>query len=177
MGGYIAGYYAGEYPGKVKSLALISAAGVRSPVQSYAWEKYRETGEMLLLYQSEPELDKLLSALFFKPPPIPRLVKKFLADRGKIHYSFYMKVLRDIEKKGIDLLEGRLRKVDAKCLVIWGAEDQILHVSSVEKFERELKESKSLVLPECGHVPYFEQRKKTVQAYKDFLTSLSRGRI
>jgi pimeloyl-ACP methyl ester carboxylesterase len=86
-----------------------------------------------------------------------------------------MKVLRDIEKEGVDLLEGRLGNVDAECLIIWGAEDQIIHVSSVEKFEKELKKSKSVILRECGHVPYFEQRRKTVQAYKGFLASLPHG--
>ena len=175
MGGYIAGYYACEYPKKVKSLALMSAAGVRSPVESSAWKQYREKGEILLLYQSEPEFDRLLSALFFKPPPVPGFVKRYLAERGRVHFPFYMKVLRDIEKKGVDLLEGRLGNVDAECLIIWGAEDQIIHVSSVEKFEKELKKSKSVILRQCGHVPYFEQRRKTVQAYKGFLASLSHG--
>jgi pimeloyl-ACP methyl ester carboxylesterase len=152
----------------------MSAAGVRSPVESSAWKKYRETGEILLLYQSESELDDLLSALFFKPPPVPGFIKRYLAERGRVHYPFYMKVLRDIEKQGIDLLEGRLGRVGAKCLIIWGAEDQIIHVSSAEKFQNELKESQIVILQECGHVPYFEQRKKTVQAYKGFLASLAR---
>jgi abhydrolase domain-containing protein 6 len=175
MGGYIAGYYACEYPKKVKSLALMSAAGVRSSVESAAWKKYRETGEIVLLYQSEPEFDRLLSALFYKPPPVPGFVKRYLTEKGRIHYPFYRKVLRDIEKQGVDLLEGRLWKVEAKCLIIWGAEDQIIHVSAVEKFEKELEQSKSVILQECGHVPYLEQRRKTVQAYKNFLASLAQG--
>lgn len=172
MGGYIAGYYACEYPEKVKSLALMSTAGVRSPVESSAWKRYRERGEIVLLYQSASELDKLLSALFFRPPLVPRFFKRYLAERGRVHYPFYRKVLRDIEKQGVGLLEGRLGKVKAKSLIIWGAEDQIIHVSSVEKLQSELKESKIVILPECGHVPYFEQRKRTVQAYKSFLASL-----
>ncbi len=177
MGGYIAGYYACEHPRKVKSLALMSAAGVRSRVQSAAWKKYTETGEILLLYKTESELDQLLGELFFKPPWIPRFFKRYLAEKGGVHHSFYLKVLRDIEKGGIDLLEGRLSKIDAKCLVIWGADDRIIHVSSVEKLEKQLRTSETVILQECGHVPYFEKREKTVQAYKKFLSSLRDGEI
>jgi hypothetical protein len=29
-----------------------------------------------------------------------------------------------------------------------------------------------VILENCGHVPYFEQEKKTIQVYRDFLSSL-----
>jgi abhydrolase domain-containing protein 6 len=172
MGGYIAGYYASEYPGKVKSLGLMSAAGVRSRVESTVWKRYREEGRILLLYKTETELEELMSVLFFKPPPVPRPFKRYLAEKGKAHYSFYEKILRDMEKGGDDLLEGRLVRVTARSLVIWGANDQITHVSSVEKFEKELRDCRAVILENCGHVPYFDQGKKTIGVYKDFLASL-----
>jgi abhydrolase domain-containing protein 6 len=172
MGGYICGYFASEYPEKVKSLALISAAGVRSRVESTVRKRYREEGRILLIYRTETELEELLSALFVKPPPMPRPFKRYFAQKGKAHYSFYEKILRDMEKGGEGLLEGRLARVKAKSLIIWGANDQITHVSAVEKFERELKGCRTMVLEDCGHVPYFEQREKTIKVYRDFLSSL-----
>jgi abhydrolase domain-containing protein 6 len=172
MGAYISGYYASEYPGKVKSLGLMSAAGVRSSVESTVWKRYREEGRILLIYKTETELEELLSVLFFKPPPMPRPFKRYFAQKGKVHYSFYEKVLRDLGKGGDDLLEGRLARVKARSLIIWGANDEITHVSSVEKIERELRGCTTMILEDCGHVPYFEQEKKTIEAYRDFLSSL-----
>lgn len=172
MGGYISGYYASEYPGKVKSLGLMSAAGVRSRVESTVWKRYREEGRIVLIYKTETELEELLSVLFFKPPPVPRPFKRYFAQKGKVHYSFYEKILRDMEKGGEDLLEGRLARVKARSLIIWGANDEITHVSSVEKFERELRGCRTVILEDCGHVPYFEQQKKTIKVYRDFLSSL-----
>ncbi len=172
MGATISGYYASEYPGKVKSLGLMSAAGVRSRVESTVWKRYREEGQILLIYKTETELEELLSVLFFKPPPVPRPFKRHLAQKGKVHYSFYEKILRDMEKGGEDLLEGRLARVKARTLIIWGANDEITHVSSVEKFERELRGCRTIILEDCGHVPYFEQGKKTIKVYRDFLSSL-----
>jgi abhydrolase domain-containing protein 6 len=174
MGGYISGYYASEYPGKVKSLGLMSAAGVRSRVESAVWKRYREEGRILLIYKTEAELEELLSVLFFKPPRVPRPFKRYFAQKAEAHYLFYEKILRDMEKGGEDLLEGRLARVKARSLIIWGANDEITHVSSVEKFERELKGCRTAILEECGHVPYFEQEKKTIKIYRDFLSSLAK---
>jgi abhydrolase domain-containing protein 6 len=174
MGGYISGYYASEYPGKVKSLCLMSAAGVRSRVESTVWKRYREGGRILFLYKTETELEELLSVLFFKPPWVPRPFKRYFAQKGRVHYPFYEKILRDLEKGGEDLLEGRLARVKARTLLIWGANDEITHVSSVEKFEKELTGCRTMILDHCGHVPYFEQEKETIKGYKDFLSSLSK---
>jgi abhydrolase domain-containing protein 6 len=172
MGGYIAGYYASEYSGKVKSLGLMSAAGVRSRVESTVWKRYREEGRILLVYKTETELEELMSVLFFRPPPVPRPFKRYLAEKGKAHYSFLEKILRDMEKGGDNLLEGRLARVKARSLVIWGANDEITHVSSVEKFENGLMDCRAVILEKCGHVPYFDQEKKTIKIYMDFLSSL-----
>ena len=60
----------------------------------------------------------------------------------------------------------------AKTLIIWGANDQILHVSSVEKFQKGLSNCSTVILDQCGHVPYLEKPKETKRAYKDFLASL-----
>ena len=72
----------------------------------------------------------------------------------------------------MNLLESRLAKMRAKTLIIWGANDQILHVSSVEKFQKGLSNCRKVILDQCGHVPYLEKPEETKRAYKDFLASL-----
>jgi pimeloyl-ACP methyl ester carboxylesterase len=172
MGGYIAAYYAGEYPKKVKSLALMDAAGVKSRIPSYFWQRYKKDGKVFFLYKTPQEFDEFMSALFYRPPWVPGRLKAYLAQKGADHYKFRKKVLEDMARCGLYLLEDRLQRIRAKTLILWGANDRILHVSSVEKFERGLKNSRTVIIDKCGHVPYFEKPKETKRAYRDFLSNL-----
>jgi pimeloyl-ACP methyl ester carboxylesterase len=74
---------------------------------------------------------------------------------------------------GMNLLESRLPKIQARTLIIWGANDRIVHVSSVEKFQEGLRNSQTVILDQCGHIPYFEKAKETRRAYRRFLAGLS----
>ena len=169
MGGYIAGFYASEYPEKVKSLALFNPAGANSPIQSDMWRRYDETGEIALLYRTKEGFEEILKLLFYRVPPVPGAFKSYFAELGALNYAFYGKVLRDIEQGGRDLLEPRLSRVEARTLVVWGANDRILHVSGAEIFRKGLKNVKVVILDQCGHVPFFEKRRETTCAYQDFL--------
>jgi pimeloyl-ACP methyl ester carboxylesterase len=59
--------------------------------------------------------------------------------------------------------------VEARTLVIWGANDRILDVSGAENFRQGLRDVKVVILDRCGHAPFFEKRKETTKAYQDFL--------
>jgi len=172
MGGYVAAYYAGEYPKKVKSLALMDALGVKSRIPSYFWQSYKKDGKVVLLYKTPQEFEEFMSVLFYRPPWVPGRLKAYLSQKGADHYDFRKKVLEDMAKCGLYLLEDRLQRIRAKTLIIWGANDRILHVSSVEKFEKGLTNSRTVIIDRCGHVPYFEKPGETKRAYGDFLSNL-----
>lgn len=172
MGGAIAAYYAGEHPDKVKSLFLMAPAGVPSRVPSAAWREYREKGNIVLLYQDTKGFDRLLDMIFFRKPFVPRPIKKYFAEKGALEYRFREKILRDLEKGGIAVLEDRLVRVKAPVLLIWGENDRILHVSGAEKFKAGLKRCRVTTLRECGHVVFFDQPKATREAYGDFLHAI-----
>ncbi|MBP1738128.1 MAG: lipase [Deltaproteobacteria bacterium] len=172
MGGYIAGFYASEYPEKVKSLALFNPAGVSSRDPSDLWRRYAETGELALLYKTKEGFEDLLALLLYRVPPVPGPFKNYFAELGASNYVFYGKVLRDLERGGMHQLEPRLPRVQARTLVLWGANDRILHVSGAERFREGLKNVKVVILDQCGHAPFFEKRKETTKVYQDFLADL-----
>jgi len=172
MGGYIAGFYASEYPEKVKSLALFNPAGVSSRDPSDLWRRYAETGELALLYKTKEGFEDLLALLLYRVPPVPGPFKNYFAELGASNYVFYGKVLRDLERGGMHQLESRLPRVQARTLVLWGANDRILHVSGAERFREGLKNVKVVILDQCGHAPFFEKRKETTKVYQDFLADL-----
>jgi abhydrolase domain-containing protein 6 len=173
MGGAIAGCYAGEFPGKVRSLFLMAPAGVISRVPSAAWREYLEGGNIVLLYDNMEGFDRLLDMIFYHKPFVPRLIKRYFARKSALEYGFREKILRDLERGGIAVLEDRLTKVKAPTLLIWGEEDRILHVSGAEKFQQALVDCRVVSLKECGHVVFFDQPEATRLAYRDFLQSLN----
>ena len=172
MGGYISAYYASEYPEKVKSMALMDALGVKSRMPSYLWQCYRKDGKVFFLYKTPQEFDEFMTVIFYRPPWIPGRIRDYLAQKGAFNHDFRKKVLEDMARCGLYLLEDRLQRILAKTLIIWGANDRIIHVSSVEKFERGLKNSRTVIIDKCGHVPYFEKPGETRRAYRDFLADL-----
>jgi len=172
MGGGIAAYYAGEYPDKVESLVLIDAAGVNSRIPSVIWRRYKEDGKITLLYKTPEQLDELLAAIFHRPPWIPARFKAYVAKQGALNYDFHKKILMELFKGGKGFLENRLSMVKAKTLIIWGANDRITHVSSVEEFERGLRNSQKVIIDNCGHVPYLEKPEETKRAITKFLRSV-----
>jgi len=172
LGGYIAGFYASEYPEKVKSLALFNPAGVNSPIQSDLWRRYAEKGENALVYRTEEGFEEILRLIFYRVPPVPGPFRTYFAELGASNYAFYRKVLRDLDQGGLYQLEPRLSRVEARTLVVWGADDRILHVSGAEIFRKGLKNVKVVILDQCGHAPFFEKRKETTKAYQDFLAEL-----
>jgi len=108
----------------------------------------------------------------YRVPPVPGPFKNYFAELGASNYVFYGKVLRDLERGGMHQLEPRLPRVQARTLVLWGANDRILHVSGAERFREGLKNVKVVILDQCGHAPFFEKRKETTKVYQDFLADL-----
>ncbi len=70
---------------RVLSLALIDAAGVRSPMPSYMLRRFEKDETILLLYRNRRQFDDLLSALF-TPPWIPGLIKDLTVQQALIQF-------------------------------------------------------------------------------------------
>jgi len=67
------------------------------------------------------------------------------------------------------MLESKLNKINAPTLIVWGDSDKLVHISSVPIFEKNIKNSKSVIIKECGHAPMLEKPAETAAAYQDFL--------
>ena len=172
MGGYISAYFAGEYPEMVKSMILMDAAGVKSPIPGYVMKRYQKDKKILIIFKTEHGFDEFMSVVFHHPPFVPPPFKAYFAQKGACNYELYKKILYDMNDSGMYLLETRLQKIKAKTLIIWGANDRIIHPSSVEKFERGIKDNRTVIIDQCGHLAYFEKPEQTKRVCLDFLENL-----
>ncbi len=166
MGGNISGNYAAKYPEVVKTLALFDASGVKSPIQSER-ERLIEKGFNPMIVHSRADFDRYLKFIFVKPPFIPPIAKKVLAEEAAADKSKNEKLFQDMLMDNLEL-EGNLSKIPQPTLILWGDADRVVDVSSVSKFEK-IKNHKKVIMKECGHVPMIERPKETASLYLDFL--------
>jgi pimeloyl-ACP methyl ester carboxylesterase len=167
MGGNIAGNYAADYPDMVKTLALFDASGVNAPIKSELI-LLLEKGKNPEIIKDVNEYDKFLAFVFVKPPKLPSFMKQYLAKQAMAAGPLDKKIYEDMWSD-MYTLEHKLNKITAPTLIIWGDSDKLVHISSVPIFEKNIKNSKSVIIKECGHAPMLEKPAETAAAYQDFL--------
>jgi len=174
MGGFVAAWYAAEYPDDVYRLVLMDAAGVRQPELSRAFRLYVDHGVNIFRYRNARELDRLVDLLFYRPPWIPYPAKRFAISRATERRRIREHILRELLADGDRLLESRLPGITAPALIIWGEKDRIIDVSAASVFQAALTRSRLEVIPDCGHVPFLEKPAETYRLTARFLKPESR---
>lgn len=167
MGGDIAGNYAATYPEMVKTLALLDALGVKTPIKSEL-TLLMEKGENPFYVKDVNSLDKYLEFMFVKPPQFPNFIKKYAAKQALKDTPLNEKIYKDMQTD-MFVLESKLNKITAPTLIVWGDTDRVIHISSVPIFKKGIKNSKSVIIKECGHAPMLEKPEETAAIYQDFL--------
>jgi abhydrolase domain-containing protein 6 len=170
MGGWFAGAYAVRYPAEVLSVGFFDAAGVKSP-RSNEVMKIMQKGENPLLLKDENDFPRLMSLIFANPPFTPYPIKKMFIRDALASKSFNEKTMDEIIPD-IFSLEEKLPKIKAPALILWGDKDRILDISSVPVFEKGLKNYKTVIINNCGHVPMLEKPRQTANAYLAFIKSI-----
>jgi pimeloyl-ACP methyl ester carboxylesterase len=66
-------------------------------------------------------------------------------------------------------LAKRLYRVKAPTLLVWGAEDGLVHPAYGDAFKAAIKGAELTVIDGAGHVPHLEQMQPTIEAITSFL--------
>lgn len=172
MGGAIAAYYASEYPGDVLTLALFDAAGVRSPEKS-EMALALEKGVNPLLVESEEDFDRFLKFTTVKQPYIPGSIKAYFARRAVANRPFNDRMFKDIGTESGNV-ESRLGRIQAPALILWGDTDRVIHPSSARIFQKGIRDSRVVILKDCGHGPMVERPEESAAHYRLFLSEISK---
>jgi len=168
MGGNISGRYAVRFPDKVLSLGLFNTAGVVHCPEKSEMDRRLERGENPLLVETPEDFDATIAFVFVEPPWFPEPVKKIMASEWIRNRAFNEKVFNEIMGEGSSL-EPDLEKIEARTLILWGDTDRLLHVSCTEVLKAGLKDSTTVIMKDCGHVPMMERPEETARHYTEFL--------
>lgn len=172
MGGHISALYAARYPEQILSLALLANAGIDSPQKSELIERL-ERGEVNpLIVKTAQQFEQLLAFIFVEVPSMPERLQQALAERSIANSAHNERVFAQLVSRYIPL-EPVLPKIQAPTLLLWGAQDRILHVSSIEVMQPLLQRPSVVIMQDCGHAPMLERPEETAEHYQAFLDSVA----
>jgi abhydrolase domain-containing protein 6 len=167
MGGFYAGVYTVRYPDEVISLGLFDAGGVASLEKSVV-AKMMEKGENPFDVKDSKDWTSISKLMFVNPPSIPYPIKKVMIKTALANRIFYAKLGKEFFPDFLSL-EKDLPNIKAPALILWGDQDKAIDVSSVPVFEKGLKNHKTVIIKDCGHLPHLEKPEETATQYLDFI--------
>ena len=143
-----------EVPEFIATLALVSP---RNPLLRFA-------NEELMVYL-------VMSRAYFREEKISQELIRQYAEAMRLPGArdCVIAAARHFRIPNVAGFQAGLKKRTLPALIIWGAEDRIISVEDAEKFHRCLRNSRLVVLPECGHSPQEEMPGETAGVIAEFL--------
>jgi len=158
VGGWIAAEIAVRSTERLKSLTLVSAAGlfVKGVAQI---DTFLQSDEARLrdFFHDQTLADKLIGQVLS-----PELADTALKNRFTTARLIW-------QPRGYNPhLHKWLHRIDVPTLLIWGASDKLLPPPFGQEYNRLIPGSRLVVLPECGHLPNIEKADRFVDEVSGF---------
>jgi abhydrolase domain-containing protein 6 len=171
MGCAIALRFADTHPQAVASLVLMDAAGVeRTP--SRLQLQIRETGRNPMTeIENVDDYRAMMRFGMESPPYIPGIFINLLAEEKIKRRNIESKMLGDIEND-LDQV-SILGNIRAPTLIIWGAQDRVVHVDDADLLHEKIVGSEKVILAGVGHAPMVENPKLAATLCVAFLNELA----
>ena len=109
----------------------------------------------------------MLGMSMSKPPYVPQPVQEYLADQYIEHRPQLERVFADFHRK--DMLDSRLDEVRMPVLLVWGGKDEMVSPSSLPVWTKGVKNTRSVVYEDLGHMPMVEDPLRVAKDVWGFL--------
>jgi len=159
FGGMVAAELAANSPRRVSRLALIAPIGLwrdDAPIPDIAGVPAGRLPELILADPKSP-----LAELLTPPADDPQALFEAAARMASVLHFIW-----PLPDKG---LRGRIHRVSAPTLLLWGEKDALVSPVYAEEFAGLLRRSETVLIPDAGHLPQLEQQQATREAVLDFL--------
>ena len=173
MGGFIAAQFAATWPAMTGSVWLIDAAGTAASYASPMAQHYDKTGKMPLLMDDPGQFDALVAATTHKTPFLPRFVRTTLARRAVADFALHTRIMRQLRDS--PLLESLYSALATPALIVWGAEDGVLHPDGAAALAAIFTQAQVHIMPGLGHLPMAEAPQLVASDYLAFRRALARA--
>jgi pimeloyl-ACP methyl ester carboxylesterase len=163
LGGWIAAAYAIFYPDRLRSLTLITPAGMRVPGKSPFAD----------LFSMEPA--QLFGTLFNDPSNMSEVLVDLTDIDTLIHlYEESSALARLVWNPRYDIrMPRRLRRVAVPALIMGAENDRLIPDEACDLYAGHLPNASVQRVPGTGHAIVIEQPEATARAILEFLESIS----
>lgn len=176
MGGWVAWRYALEHPEHVDALMLIDAAGM--PLRAGETPPPLNLGFRIMRNPVlRPLAEQITPRDLVKKSLLQSVAKKDIVTEAMV--DRYWELLRfpgnrhaSVVRASVDrepAFADRIGEIKAPVLVLWGKDDQLIHVSAATTFKERLPQAEVVLLDGVGHIPMEEAPDETAAAIKAFL--------
>lgn len=164
MGGAIASLYAATYPEEVKTLMLISPAGVHN-IPSDMDKIIKEKGSNPLIASSVSQFFEVIDFVMEDKPFIPDAILTVQAEKSVRRYALNQKIFSDIRKDLEKNLDQKFSQINAQTLILWGKEDRVINVENSQRYAELIPNAKPSILEGIGHLAMIEAPELAAQAF------------
>lgn len=174
MGGGIAALVAARHPELVERLVLVDAAG--APFDENEFMRAVLRGEHPYEVLDRRGLDRQLALVFADPPFVPWPVDRALIARRSADVGFERAVLQRLRRdEDANLPHAEAGRIGVPTLLLWCRDDPVIDASALRSWAAAIRDSRSVLLDGCHHMPMMERPADTAAAIKAFLAEPPRG--
>lgn len=168
MGGYIAAALARIAPDRVTALWLLAPGGLQEAPYSELFQEIAAGRHNPLVVRDQADFERLVDTCFVHRPWMPRPIRQHLADRAAAGCERTLGIFAALRFNSPPL-ESFAAEIAAPALIIWGAQDRVLHPAGLKLLAELLPDRHTLLLEETGHLPMLERPARCARAWSGFL--------
>jgi pimeloyl-ACP methyl ester carboxylesterase len=169
MGGAIASLYASRFPERVRSLMLISPAGVHDVPSEM--DKQLNNNHNPLIASSLDGFYEVVDFVMEEPPFIPQALLKVQAEKAVARYELNQKIFADIRQDMHRNLGSAFADIKAPTLILWGQQDRVIHPANIERYASLIPSASARLLEGIGHLAMLEVPQLSANAFVSLSTS------
>ncbi len=174
LGGRIAWEYCWRYPGKVRKLILVDAAGYRlpgdpEPSLGFRLARMPFLSNVVRFFTPRSLMEKSLMEVYGDDTKItPELIDRYynMMRREGNRDAFIARARHEFVDN-----TAKIASIDIPTLLMWGDGDIWIPLTHAEKFREDLPNATLIVYKGVGHIPMEELPEQTVADAKIFLTN------
>jgi abhydrolase domain-containing protein 6 len=169
MGGGICAHFAILHSDRCLSVTLIDSLGVESPIAS-DMQNMLDLGRNPFEIHNRQQFDEFYAMTMAKPPYVPGFVLEAISDKYQRRRQQIKCIFAQFREQ--DLLDTSLDEIRVPTLVLWGEDDRLLNISSVDVWKAGISNIQTKTWPGVGHMPMLEIPKESAIEYRDFLEKI-----
>jgi len=96
---------------------------------------------------------------------------EFLDQPGS--FNSFVECAKQLVPPNPDSITALIKTIEVSTLILWGADDSAIPVEQARRLHRDIRTSRLVIVPNCGHVPHEEMPEESLAAILSFLKARS----